>query len=103
MILDLMVVRRELRAKPSRDAITREVLAISTAPPPAAVAPPTGPIRRRRISAAPVTSVPRALRKGPLLLFLGSSLVILAGVATFLATRGCPPSRASTPSSTPAR
>jgi serine/threonine protein kinase len=103
MILDLMVVRRELRAKPSRDAITREVLSISTAPPPGAVAPSTGPLRRRRTSAAPVTSVLLARRKGPLLLLLGSSLVILAGVAALLATRGCPPSRASTPPSASAR
>ena len=103
MILDFMVVRRELRAQPSRDAITREVLAAAPVPPPGAVAPSTGPFRRKRTSAAPVTSVLRAPRKGALLLLLGSSLVILAGVATLLATRGCPPSRASTPSSAPAR
>jgi serine/threonine protein kinase len=104
MILDLMVVRRELRARPSRDAITREVLAATPSPPPGAVAPSTGPLRRKRTSAAPVTSVlPAPSRKGPLLLLIGSSLVILAGAATLLATRGCPPSRASTPSSTPAR
>ncbi|MGZ6970156.1 MAG: serine/threonine protein kinase, partial [Thermoanaerobaculia bacterium] len=103
MILDLMVVRRELRAKTSRDAITREVLAAAHVPPPGAVAPSTGPFRRKRTSAVPVTSVLRAPRKGPLVLLLVSSLVILAGVATLLATRGCPPSRASTPSSAPAR
>jgi serine/threonine protein kinase len=103
MILDLVVARRDLQAKPPGGAITREVPAVAPASPPAPVAPPTGPVRRRRLSTAPLTSELPPPRKGPLLLLLGASLVLLAGTATFLAARGCAPPRAPATSSAPAR
>jgi serine/threonine protein kinase len=105
MILDLVVARRELQATPVGGAVTREVPAAAPAPasPPAAVAPSTAPLRQRRRSTAPRTSDLPSPRKGPLLLLLGASLVLLAGAATFLAARGCAAPRASAPSSSPAR
>jgi serine/threonine protein kinase len=105
MILDLVLARRELQARPTRGAVTREVpRAAAPASLPAAVAPSTAPLRRRRLSTAPVTSeMPTSTpRKGPLLLLLGASLVLLAFAATFLAARGCAAPRASVPSSAPA-
>lgn len=103
MILDLVVARRELQARPARRAVTREVPAAAPASPPAYVAPSTAPLRPRRLSTAPVASELPPPRKGPLLLLLGASLVLLAFAATFLAARGCAPPRASAPSSAPAR
>jgi serine/threonine protein kinase len=105
MILDLVVARRELQARPARGLITREVPAAAPFSPPAAVADSTAPHRKRRLSTAPKTSELLAPppRKGPLLLLLGASLVLLAFAATFLAARGCAPLRASAPSSAPAR
>src|ERR1019366_4345212 len=88
MILDLVVARRELRAKPARSAITREAPASRAAPHPAPPAAPPAPPRPGRPPAAPVTSELPPPRKGPLLLLLGASLVLLAGAATFLAARG---------------
>jgi serine/threonine protein kinase len=103
MILDLVVARRELRAKPARSAITREVPAFLGAPQPASLADSTAPLRPRRPPAAPVTSELPPPRKGPLLLLLGASLVLLAGAATFLAARGCASLRALSHSSSPSR
>jgi serine/threonine protein kinase len=84
MILDLVVARRELRARPPRGAVTREVPAAAPAP----VADSTAPLRRPRSSAAAVTSEMAATRKGPLLLLLGASLMLIALTALF-AARGC--------------
>ena len=92
MILDLVVARRELHARPARGAVTREVPAV--APVPASVADSTAPLRRPRSTAAAVTSEMPAPRKGPLLLLLGASLVLIAVTALF-AARGC--SRLRTP------
>ena len=103
MILDLVVARRELQARPARDAISREAPAALPASPPAAVSDSTAPRRGRRPSTAPKTSELPPSRKGPLLLLLGASLVLLASAVTFLAARGCAPVRASAPSSAPAR
>jgi serine/threonine protein kinase len=103
MILDLVVARRELQARPAGGAVTREVPAAAPASPPAGVARFTAPLRKRRLSTAPVTSELPTARRGPLLLLLGASVVILACAATFLAARGCAAPRASAPSSSPAR
>ncbi len=101
MILDLVVARRELHARPARGVVTREVPAAAP-PPPTAVADSTAPLRRPRSSAAAVTSEMRAPRKGPLLLLLGASLVLIAGTALF-ATRGCGRFQTLAPPSAPAR
>jgi len=90
MILDLVVARRELHAKPARGAVTREVPAALPAP----VAESTAPLRRPRSTAAAVTREMPLPRKGPLLLLLGASLVLIAVTALF-AARGC--SRLRTP------
>ncbi|MGZ5382272.1 MAG: hypothetical protein ACXWFQ_10440, partial [Thermoanaerobaculia bacterium] len=70
---------------------------------PASLTDSTAPFRPRRPPAAPVTSELPAPKKGPLLLLLGASLVLLAGAATFLAARGCASLRAPSHSSAPAR
>jgi serine/threonine protein kinase len=102
MILDLVVARRELHAKPARGEITREAPSFVDAAPPASLADSTAPLRARRQSAAPVTSELPPPKKGPLLLLLAASLVLLAGAATFLSAKGCPalrgPSRSAAPS-----
>jgi serine/threonine-protein kinase len=103
MILDLVVARRELHAKPVRSAITREIPAFSGAAQPASLADSTAPLKPRRPPAAPVTSELPPPKKGPLLLLLGASLVLLAGAATFLAARGCASLRALSHSSAPPR
>jgi serine/threonine protein kinase len=103
MILDLVVARRELRAKPARSAITREVPAVADAAPPVSVADSTAPLRSRRPPAAPVTSELPPPKKGPLLLLFGASLVLLAGAATFFAVRGCAPVRSLSHTSAPSR
>lgn len=103
MILDLVVARRELHAKPTRSAITREVPAFVGTAQPASLADSTAPLRPRRTPAAPVTSELPSPKKGPLLLLLGASLVLLAGAATFLAARGCAPLRSLSHSSAPSR
>ena len=98
MILDLVVARRELHAKPARGAVTREVPAALPAP----VAESTAPLRRPRSTAAAVTREMPLPRKGPLLLLLGASFVLIA-VAALFAARGCgrirtlapPPARAA--------
>ncbi len=97
MILDLVVARRELRARPTRSAVTREVPAAA----PAAVGS-TAPLRRPRSSAAPVTSEMPGPRKGPLILLLGASLLLIA-VAALFATRGCGRLRTLAPPPTSAR
>jgi serine/threonine-protein kinase len=97
MILDLVVARRELRARP-RGAITREVPAAAPVPAPDS----TTPLRRPRSSAAPVTSEMPLPRKGPLLLLLGASLVLIAVTALF-AARGCGRLRTLAPPPTSAR
>jgi hypothetical protein len=103
MILDLVVARRELHAKPARSAITREVTAFSGAVQPASLADSTAPLRPRHPPAAPVTSELPLPKKGPLLLLLGASLVLLAGAAIFLAARGCGSLRTPSHSSAPSR
>ena len=103
MILDLVVARRELRAKPARSAITREVPPFPEAAKPPSIAESTLPLRPGRPPAAPVTSELPPPRKGPLLLLFGASLVLLAGAATFLLARGCAPLRVLSHSSAPAR
>jgi eukaryotic-like serine/threonine-protein kinase len=99
MILDLMVARREILARPRRGAVTREVSAVSAVGPPPAptrIADSTAPLRRTRTSAAPVTSEMPQPRKGPLLLLLGASVVLVAAAALLLA-RGCPRERVPPP------
>jgi len=103
MILDLVVARRELRAKPARSAITRELPAFPEAAKPPSIAESTSPFRPGRPPAAPVTSELPPPRKGPLLLLFGASLVLLAGATTFLLARGCAPLRALSHSSAPSR
>jgi len=103
MILDLVVARRELRARPARSAVTREVPAFEGVPRPASLADSTAPLPPRRPPAAPVTSELPPPTKGPLLLLLGASLVLLAGAATFFAARGCASFRALSHSSAPSR
>jgi serine/threonine protein kinase len=103
MILDLVVARRELRAKPARSAITREVPPFPDAAKPPSVTESTLPLRPGRPPAAPVTSELPPPRKGPLLLLFGASLVLLAGATTFLLARGCAPPRALSHSSAPSR
>ena len=100
MILDLVVARREMHAKPARGAVTREVPAAV----PVAVSPAdsTAPLRRPRSSAAAVTSEMPAPRKGPLLLLLGASFVLIAVTALFTA-RGCGPLRTLARPPAPAR
>ena len=98
MILDLVVARRELHPRPARGAVTREVPAAA----PASVADSTAPLRRRRSSAAAVTSEMPAPRKGPLLLLLGASFVLIAVTALF-AARGCGALRTLAPPPAPAR
>jgi serine/threonine protein kinase len=84
MILDLVVARRELHARPARGAVTQEVPAAA----PVFVADSTAPLRRPRSSAAAVTKEMPAPRKGPLLLLLAASAALIVLAALF-ATRGC--------------
>ncbi len=100
MILDLLMARRELAARPVRSVATREVPAVAPyAPPrtPAPASPATSPGASLTESTAPMTrpkrtagmKPPRAGRRGPLLLFLGAVLLLAAGGASLLALRGC--------------
>ena len=98
MILDLVVARRELRARPPRGAVTREVPAAA----PASIADSTAPLRRPRSPVAALTSEMPAPRKGPLLLLFGASLVLIAVTALF-AARGCGGIRTLAPPPAPAR
>lgn len=88
MILDLVVARRELRARPARGIVTREVPEAVRALAPVPVAGSTAPLRRPRTSAAAVTSEMPAPRKGPLLLLLAASAALIVLAALF-AARGC--------------
>jgi serine/threonine protein kinase len=101
MILDLMVARREILARPRQAVVTREVPAAPAPPVPARgrIAEATAPLPRRRVSAAPVTSEFARPRRWPLFLLLGASAALLAGAATLFWARGCPLPRASAPSS----
>ena len=103
MILDLVVARRELHARPARSAITREVPAFEGAARPASLADSTAPLRPKRPTTAPVTSELPPPKKSPLLLLLSASLVLLAGAAIFFAARGCASLRAPSHSSAPSR
>jgi serine/threonine protein kinase len=100
MILDLLMARRELAARPAR-VVTREVPAAPPAPalrppvPPASVptspgailAESTAPIARPKKTASlkPALSVPR----GPILLLAAAVLLLAAGGAALVAARGC--------------
>ena len=103
MILDLVVARRELHAKPARSAVTRKVPPFPSAAQPPSLADSTAPLRPRRPPAAPVTSELPPPKKGPLLLLFIASLVLLAGAATFLTARGCASFRALSRPSAPSR
>jgi serine/threonine protein kinase len=108
MILDLLMARRELAARPAPGGTTREVPAVAPPPSPrepsAPAAPPlsaassawatrggptltesTAPMRRT----AAMKAV-RSERRGPLLLFLAAALLLVAGGVTLLFVRGCP-------------
>jgi hypothetical protein len=98
MILDLVVARRELRARPAPGIVTKEVPAVR----PAAVADSTAPFRRLRSSAAAVTTEMSPPRKGPILLLLGASALLIAGAAVFT-LRGCGRIRLLAPASAPSR
>jgi serine/threonine-protein kinase len=98
MILDLVVARRELRARPAPGIVTKEVPAVR----PAAVADSTAPFRRPRSSAAAVTTEMSPPRKGPILLLLGASALLIAGAAIFT-LRGCGRIRLLAPASAPSR
>ena len=98
MILDLVVARRELRARPVRAVVTKEVPAVS----PPAVADSTAPFRRVRSSAAAVTTEMAAPRKGPIVVVLVASAVLIAVTAVF-AARGCDRLRAIAAPTAPAR
>jgi eukaryotic-like serine/threonine-protein kinase len=103
MILDLLMARRDLAARPG--IVTREVPAAAPPPPPhepsTPAIPPTSaasaasrvvrlrestPPTRRTASMAPV----RTGGRGPLLLFLAAALLLVAGGATVFFVRGCP-------------
>jgi serine/threonine-protein kinase len=100
MILDLLMARRELAARPAR-AVTREVPAALPAPalrppvPPASVptspgailAESTAPMARPKKTASlkPARSAPR----GPILLLAAAVLLLAAGGGALVAARGC--------------
>ncbi|MBK9063455.1 MAG: serine/threonine protein kinase [Acidobacteria bacterium] len=101
MILDLLMARRELAARPARGAVTREVPAALPPPairppvPPAVV--PTSPGAALTESTAPMTrpkrtaslKPARSVRRGPLLLLAAAVLLLAAGGAALVAARGC--------------
>ncbi|MEO8056025.1 MAG: serine/threonine-protein kinase [Acidobacteriota bacterium] len=101
MILDLLMARRELAARPARGVVTREVPA--ALPPPVyrpAVTPamvPTGAGTALTESTAPMTrpkktaslKAARSARRGPLLLLAAAVLLLAAGGAALVAARGC--------------
>jgi serine/threonine protein kinase len=101
MILDLLMARRELSARPARGVVTREVPAAVPAPslrppvPPASV--PTSPGATRAESTAPMPrpkktaslKPARSARRGALLLFAAAVLLLAAGGAALVAARGC--------------
>ncbi len=101
MILDLLMARRELSARPARVVATREAPAVAPPSPPpgvaAPVAPATSPGATLTESTAPMTrpkrtasmKPPRAGRRGPLFLFLAAAILLVAGGATALSVRGC--------------
>ena len=101
MILDLLMARRELAARPVPGAGTREVAAF---PPPAAPpqrSPVTAPARPAPTSlsestaplARPRKTAPLKVvapgKRGPLLLFLAAAVLLVAGGAALLTGRGC--------------
>ncbi len=104
MILDLLMARRDLAARPPRDAVTREVPAVPASPPAASPAPnrrspataavapavrsdSTAPFTRPKPTAGP--GAEKASRRGPLLLFIAAALLLVAGGATVVSVRGC--------------
>ncbi|HVO52362.1 MAG TPA: protein kinase [Thermoanaerobaculia bacterium] len=96
MVLDLLMARRELQARPARRGVTREVPAIPPArtpvtaaaePGPTALSESTAPLARPKRTAA--MGKVRAGRRGPLLLFVGAVILLAAGGASLLALRGC--------------
>jgi serine/threonine protein kinase len=101
MILDLLMARRELAARPARGVVTREVPAALPPPvhrppvPPAAV--PTSPGATLTESTAPMARPKktaslrpgRSARRGPLLLLAAAVLLLAAGGAAVVASRGC--------------
>jgi serine/threonine protein kinase len=101
MILDLLMARRELAARPPRGVVTREVPAVAPPSPPsrhpAPASPATSPGANLTESTAPMTRpkrtasvpAPQTGRRGPLLLFAGAVLLLAAGGASFVALRGC--------------
>jgi len=89
MILDLLMARRELAARPARGVVTREVPAV--APPEAALTESTAPMTRPKVTAA-LQAQPGA-RRGALLMFLAAALLLVLGGVTALAVRGCAPLR----------
>ncbi len=102
MILDLLMARRELAARPARGVVTREVPVVSPAAPamprtsPAAAVPAMGPATLTE-STAPLArpkrtagmGVEKSSRRGPLLLFIAAALLLVAGGATVVSVRGC--------------
>jgi serine/threonine protein kinase len=103
MILDLLMARRDLAARPAPGTVTREVPAFSSAAPPAPThrAPVTAPAAAGPIalteSTAPLARPKktaslepvRSGRRGPLLMLLAAVLLLAAGGATLVSVRGC--------------
>ena len=101
MILDLLMARRELAARPARGVVTREVPAALPPPvhrppaPPAAV--PMSPGATLTESTAPMARPKKtasmkpagSARRGPLLLLAAAVLLLAAGGAAVVASRGC--------------
>jgi serine/threonine protein kinase len=95
MVLDLLMARRELQARPARGGATREVPAFAPARTPGAAAATdpialsesTAPLARPKRTAA--MGRPRAGRRGSLLLFLAAVILLAAGGASLFALRGC--------------
>jgi hypothetical protein len=96
MVLDLLMARRELQARPARAGATREVPAFAPARAPVtaaaatdsiALSESTAPLARPKRTAA--MGRPRAGRRGPLLLFLAAVILLAAGGASLFALRGC--------------
>ncbi|HEY3349911.1 MAG TPA: serine/threonine-protein kinase [Thermoanaerobaculia bacterium] len=97
MILDLLMARRELAARPARGAVTREVPAPALRPPVPPAVVPTSPGAALTESTAPMTrpkktaslKPARSARRGPLLLLAAAVLLLAAGGAALVAARGC--------------